>query len=71
MPNTATKPSCPLCNRVKAVQKVADMYHCTACNKHFDDDPDEGGTYSDHNPAARLEREDRAREKRAQPRRMR
>lgn len=50
---------CPFCGRRKAVRPQADSYFCTRCFKHFDDDPDEGGDYSDRNPAARLEREER------------
>jgi len=35
------------------------MYYCYRCKMQFDNDPDEGGDYSDWNPAARLEREER------------
>lgn len=35
----------------------------------FDDDPEDGGDYSDKNPAARLEREDRRNEARKNGRR--
>lgn len=69
--SATNQPKCPQCGRRKTVRRVSDFHHCSACGIHFDgDDPDEGGTYSDRNPAARLEREDRARERRAQPRRI-
>lgn len=65
-----TKPKCINCGRIKAVERTAEAYHCRACGIFFDDDPDEGSDHSSRNPAARLEREDRARAKRAQPRRI-
>lgn len=51
--NTNT-PKCPACGRVKAVQRVADAYHCTACHKHFDDDPDEGSPEVYNDPVRSL-----------------
>lgn len=65
------KPKCIGCGRRKSVQPVGEFFKCSACGALFDADPDEGGDYSDRNPAARLDREDRARERRAQPRRNR
>lgn len=63
-----TKPKCPRCGRIKAVVRLGD--YCLRCEPHyggcgamFDNDPDEGGTYSDRNPAARIEREERRRER--------
>lgn len=55
-------PPCPKCGRKSTVVEqgvIGDSYFCRECNMGFDDDPDEGGTYSDRNPAARLEREER------------
>jgi hypothetical protein len=49
---------------VKAVESAGDLYHCRGCGAIFDDEPDEGGDWSDGNPAARLEREERRRERR-------
>ncbi len=57
----ADKPKCPRCGRIKAVQRAGDYLKCNACGALFDDDPDEGGDYSDRNAAARLEREERRR----------
>jgi hypothetical protein len=37
------------------------IYWCPKCRCQFDSEPDEGGDYSDHNAAARLEREERER----------
>lgn len=45
------------------IERLTDYNHCLKCGAWFDDDPDEGGEYSDRNPAARLEREDRRRER--------
>jgi hypothetical protein len=64
-------PKCIGCGRRKSVQAVGEFFKCSACGALFDSDPSEGGSHSDRNPAARLEREDRAREQRAQPRRNR
>ena len=65
-----SKPKCPRCGRRKSVRPVGDLLHCGKCSIHFDDDPDEGGSYSDRNPAARMERAERSRQRRTQPRRM-
>lgn len=55
-------PKCPHCCGTKQVVPCGSLYHCRKCNAFFDDDPDEGGTHSDRNPAARLEREERRKE---------
>lgn len=56
------KPRCPRCNRRKSVvQRLDGDYLCTHCSAMFDNDPDEGGDYSERNPAARLERQERKR----------
>lgn len=57
-------PKCPRCGTNKHVRPhgvVGDLYRCGKCSGTFDDDPEEGGDYSDRNPAARLERDDRRR----------
>lgn len=59
--STPTTVRCPRCKRPKPYKSPDALYWCDDCNGMFDDKPDEGGDYSDHNPAARLEREDRAR----------
>jgi ribosomal protein L37AE/L43A len=53
--------NCPKCKR-KTVRQ-GEFNFCRSCNAFFDDDPDEGGDFSDRNAAARLERDDRRREK--------
>lgn len=58
----STKPRCPRCNRPG--QPAGELWHCRACLMLFDNEPEEGGDYSDRNPAARLEREERKRESR-------
>lgn len=60
-----SKPNCPQCRRSRNVVPSGNSHwFCKGCKGTFDDDPDEGGTYSDRNPAARLEREERQREQR-------
>lgn len=49
---------CPRCKRAVKKGERSD-YYCPSCDALFDDDPDEGGDYSDFNPAARIEREER------------
>lgn len=53
-------PRCPRCNG-KCVPAGA-LFRCTKCGGLNDGDTDEGGTYSDVNPGARLEREERQKE---------
>lgn len=56
-------PPCPACGTAKHVVAtyVVGRYHCNDCHGTYEPD-DEGGTYSDLNPAARLMREENARE---------
>jgi len=57
--NETPLPCCPWCGRRKSVSQAGEgQYWCSHCKRLFDDDPDEGGDYSDRNPAARLEREE-------------
>lgn len=68
MPSKTTI-SCLRCGRRNKITKIREtlndsLYRCGACGALFDANPDEGGTHSDGNPAARLEREDRERERR-------
>lgn len=58
----ADKRKCPKCGRAGKPTVDADLFWCGNCKAFFDNDPDEGGTHSDRNAAARLEREDRARQ---------
>jgi len=60
-------PPCPRCRTGKhAVPHGQREFFCNRCKGLYDDDPDEGGTYSDFNAAVRIEREERAAERRKQ-----
>lgn len=51
---------CPKCGRPQPKTLSADgIYWCSHCKMQYDDDPDEGGDYSNYNAGARLEREER------------
>jgi ribosomal protein L37AE/L43A len=56
-------PTCPRCapRKTNIYRKSDGLYVCLECKGMFDDDPEEGGTYSDRNPAARLMGEERRR----------
>jgi hypothetical protein len=54
---TITMP-CPQCGR-RISAPLATYFYCRYCRLCFDDDPNDGGDYSDRNPAARIEREER------------
>ena len=56
MSTTTNEPRCPVCNRKGS--RAGQLWRC-AQHGLFDDEPDEGGTHSDRNPAARLERQER------------
>ena len=61
MPDTVR---CPKCGS-KQPRKSADaLYWCEKCRGMFDDSPDEGGDYSDRDPSARLERQERMQQQR-------
>lgn len=52
-------PSCPRCRSRKHVYAEGlKSYWCRSCKVCFDDDPSEGGDYSDRFPEARLLREE-------------
>lgn len=53
--------TCPACGGDATGD--GDLFRCPKCGGVFDASPDEGGTYSDRDPAARLMREERARER--------
>lgn len=55
---------CPRCGRKQPKLGPDAMYWCNHCKGYHDSDPDEGGDYSAINPAARLEREERATQRR-------
>ncbi len=42
-------PKCPWCKTAKHVYEDGDRnFRCLQCNRLFDDDPDEGGNYSNN-----------------------
>lgn len=53
--------ACP-CGSTRYVAAGPDLYKCCRCGGFFDNDPDEGGTHG-HRPETRIEREERARER--------
>lgn len=55
------KPKCPRCGANKAKGGPI-VFQCGGCGGYFDDDPDEGGTYSNR-PDGRLLRDEAARER--------
>ena len=56
------KRKCPKCGRnQKQPQGDTGEYWCKVCQMRYDDDPDEGGNYSDFNPTWRLEKSERLR----------
>ena len=48
---------CPFCGSKKVADHGDHVFHCAACDKYFDDMPEEGGTYF-ADPTRRLEREE-------------
>lgn len=60
-----TTPRCLRCHRSDQVyEEGARNFWCKRCKIVFDDQPDEGGDFSDRNAAARLEREERSQDRR-------
>lgn len=55
---------CPRCKRRQPARGPDAIYWCDHCQGQFDGDPDEGGSYSDRDPSARLEREERIKQAR-------
>ena len=60
---------CIFCNSKKVAQLSPHMFRCNACGAHFDDDPEEGGDYSDDPVRSAVAREarDNARRLRRRP----
>lgn len=54
---------CPKC-RGYVEANGSGVFYCSGCRMEFDDQPDEGGDYSDVNPGVRMERQERRRERR-------
>ncbi len=64
MPTTTEYVRCLRCGRkFEYCEGNSVTYHCGRCDIDFDNEPNEGGDYSMHNPAVRLEREDRWRQR--------
>lgn len=70
MPGKAPKPigpnevACPKCGRRQKRQGSDTMYWCGNCQGMHDADSEEGGDYSDRDPSARLERQERHQQRR-------
>jgi ribosomal protein L37AE/L43A len=56
---------CPFCNHRRITPLGDCLFRCADCDKLFDNDPDEGGTYSDRHADARIIRQEVAQERRA------
>ncbi len=59
------KPKCKMCGRKNTVANLfgnPKLWYCDWCKMAFDTE-DDGGDYDDRNPAARMEREERARDR--------
>lgn len=57
VPTTHVK--CPRCGTAQKKRQPDAIYYCERCRGQFDDDPDEGGDWSDRDPSWRLERQER------------
>lgn len=56
------KRRCPRCNgKGQQANPEGSIFKCTKCGGFFDNEPDEGGDWSDRSPAARIERQERRR----------
>jgi hypothetical protein len=56
-PPKPTVPPCPRCGRKgQPANPEGSLFRCGQCGAFYDSAPDEGGDWSDRNPAARLER---------------
>ena len=53
------KVQCPKCGKKQPRRSADAIYWCSTCRMQFDNDPDEGGDFSDRDPSARLERQER------------
>lgn len=50
MKRTNNTVRCPRCNRRQPMQGPNTIYFCEHCRAMFDDDPDEGGSFTSQNP---------------------
>ncbi len=53
---------CPRCGEEYRVTATIGYFYCQTCQMVFDDNPHEGGDYSDQNPGIRIERDERRKE---------
>lgn len=58
------KPDCPHCGSDRAVFPEYEHWHCTNCQASFDDNPDEGGSYSNDPVRSAIHNEERRRNRR-------
>ena len=57
-----TNPPCPRCGTNRHSNAMCDgQFYCSSCQGLYDRDGEEGGDYSDRDPSARIEREERRR----------
>ena len=59
--------NCPFCKSRRCVESGDRNYFCPDCKRTFD--PTDDGDYSDRNPSARLERDERRQDRKKWPRR--
>jgi hypothetical protein len=52
-------PRCPRENCRGKSEQAGSLYRCTKCRSLHDGVPDEGGDFSDRDPSARLQRQER------------
>ena len=63
--------NCPFCHSKRVASLGGHLFRCASCGSHFDDDPNEGGDFSNRHPDARLIRQEVAEERREQDRQRR
>lgn len=59
MPEPKKRCPKPGCKGHGIPQGTSGFYGCSKCGGLFDDEPNEGGDYSDRDPSARLQRQER------------
>lgn len=69
MADAKPKVACPKCGRTQPKRTSDSLYWCENCRAMHDDSPEEGGDYSDRDPSARIEREERLKQQRQQRKR--
>ena len=59
MTTPARMPDCPWCGDARRVYEEGDRdFYCLRCHRTFDEDPDEGGDFSQFDPSWRVQREE-------------